>query len=134
MSVMQEQDYEALRAQAAQVLSNAYAPYSRFHVAAAVRDERGEVFVGVNVENASYGLTVCAERNAIAAAITQGAKRIEAIVILCNGDAIPMPCGACRQVICELSGDCMVRAYAGDGSVHTFKADALLPERFRFTP
>jgi cytidine deaminase len=91
------------------------------------------VFTGVNVENGSYGLTVCAERNAIATAVGQGARGFRAIVVLCSGAAVPMPCGACRQVICELAPNCQVRVYGADGSERTFEADALLPERFRFT-
>jgi cytidine deaminase len=126
-------DFEALRRAAQGVLAHAYAPYSGFSVAAALLDAQGRIFTGVNFENASYGLTTCAERNAIATAVGQGARALRAIVVLCSGQAVPMPCGACRQVICELSPDCSVRIYGADGSEHTYAADALLPDRFRFT-
>ena len=77
----------------------AHAPYSRFRVGAAVLDERGRIHVGCNVENASYGLTVCAERNAVAAAIAAGAKRVRAVAVCTATGATP--CGACRQVLAE---------------------------------
>jgi cytidine deaminase len=126
-------DFDALRRAAEHVLQHAYAPYSGFSVAAALIDDQGRIFTGVNVENASYGLTVCAERNAIATAVGAGARALRGIAVICSGQAVPMPCGACRQVICELSPDCTVRCYGADGSEHTYEADALLPARFRFT-
>lgn len=125
-------DFAALRRAAQAVLANAYAPYSAFRVAAALLDAEGRIFTGVNVENGSYGLTLCAERNAIATAVGQGTRALQAIVVICSGDAVPMPCGACRQVICELSPDCIVRCYGADGSEHTHTASALLPHRFTF--
>ena len=79
----------------------AHAPYSKFRVGAAVLDERGRIHVGCNVENASYGLTVCAERNAVAAAVAAGAKRIRAVAVV-DRRRRPRPCGACRQVLAEL--------------------------------
>ena len=111
----------------------AYCPYSKFHVGAAVLAD-GKVFVGANVENASYGLTVCAERNALFAAILGGARRIEAVAVACVDapegcdPALLMPCGACRQVIAEFAGP--------DTPVHvdrvgTFRLDELLPHAFR---
>ncbi len=86
------------------VAGNSYAPYSDFHVAAAVRDDRGRVFPGVNVENSSYGLTVCAERVAVFNAVTHGARRIVEVLVLAldSDDPIP-PCGACLQVISEFA-------------------------------
>ncbi len=134
MTTVRDDVFAALRTAAEQALPNAYAPYSRFHVAAALSDASGRVFVGVNVENASYGLTICAERNAIAAAVAAGVRSWSALVVVCSGDALPMPCGACRQVICELAPACFVRCYDRNGSAHTSTADSLLPERFRFTP
>ena len=97
-------DANPLLVLARQVASRAYVPYSRFRVGAAVRDARGALHVGCNVENASYGLTLCAERNAIFGAISAGAVRpFEALAVACV-DAEPggcSPCGACRQVIAE---------------------------------
>lgn len=86
---------------AKKVLSNSYAPYSGIHVAAAVLTSNGNIYLGVNVENASYGLTICAERVAIASAITNGEKEFTAIAIVSNTEEPLPPCGACRQVLAE---------------------------------
>src|SRR5450432_2253540 len=96
-------DLEALMAQARDVAGRAYAPYSHFRVGAAVSDAHGSVYVGCNVESVSYGLTICAERNAIFAAVAAGASRpFSALAVSCLDTAGPcMPCGACRQVMEE---------------------------------
>lgn len=85
-------------------LENAYAPYSNFRVGACVETKDGRFFDGANVENASYGLTNCAERNAVFAAYSKGVRKqdIKAIAIVCEGKTIATPCGACRQVLVEL--------------------------------
>lgn len=88
---------------ARRVLVNAYAPYSGVRVACAVETDRG-IFYGVNVENASYGLTICAERSAVASAVAHGARKIKRVVVL-SDDVVPYPCGACRQVIAEFATD-----------------------------
>lgn len=88
---------------AAAASRNAYCPYSRFRVGAAVLTDDNRVFTGCNVENASYGLTVCAERNAVAAAIASGAKRISAVAVVAGSSEPVMPCGACRQVLAEFA-------------------------------
>lgn len=80
---------------------NAYAPYSKFKVGAAVIAEDGKYYTGVNIENVSYGLTVCAERNAIFSAIAAGNRKIKAIAVIADTDEPVTPCGACRQVIAE---------------------------------
>jgi cytidine deaminase len=112
---------------------SAYCPYSRFHVGAAVRAD-GRIFTGANVENASYGLTICAERTAAFAAILAGARRIEGVAVACvdapegsDPNAL-MPCGACRQVLAEFAGPetPVVVDRAG-----TFTLAALLPLAFR---
>jgi cytidine deaminase len=90
-----------LIARARACLDQAYAPYSRFPVAAAVIDDRGRVFTGVNVENASYGLTICAERVAVFSAIAAGAHRILALAVTSKNTTSVPPCGACRQVLAE---------------------------------
>jgi cytidine deaminase len=111
----------------------AYAPYSNFRVGAAVR-AGGRVFTGCNVENASYGLTMCAERNAIFAAVAAGARRIEAIALACVDAASDlasgalMPCGACRQVMVEFADGALPVTIAGAG---TMALDTLLPNAFR---
>jgi len=125
-------DFDALRSAAQAALGRAYAPYSGFHVAAALWNEDGRIITGVNVENISYGLTVCAERNALAAAVAQGARAIGAAVVLCSGPTAITPCGACRQVICELAPNAELRCYGSDGSELRFTASELLPSRFTF--
>ena len=92
---------EAARA----VRANAHAPYSRYHVGAAVRGDSGKIYVGANVENASYGLALCAERNAIAAAVAAGEKRVTAVAVVTATSPPAAPCGMCRQVLAEFAGD-----------------------------
>jgi len=125
-------DFDALRSAAEAALGRAYAPYSGFHVAAALWNEDGRIITGVNVENVSYGLTICAERNALAAAVVQGARTISGAVVLCSGPTAITPCGACRQVICELAPNAELRCYGSDGSELRFTASELLPSRFTF--
>ena len=95
------QQQEALVAAARAVRERAYAPYSSFKVGAAVRAENGELFVGCNVENASYGATICAERNAILAMVAAGQRSIASIAVFTDAETLAMPCGLCRQVISE---------------------------------
>lgn len=97
-------DKRELSAHALDALENAYAPYSGYRVGAALLCRDGTVVTGCNVENASYGLSLCAERNAVAAAIGQGHGDILAVAIAADGEAEPVPCGACRQVLSEFCG------------------------------
>jgi cytidine deaminase len=122
---------------AAAAMLRAYCPYSRFAVGAAVLTADNRVFTGCNVENASYGLTVCAERNAISAAVAAGARRITAVaVVTATGEPVP-PCGACRQVIAEFAtGDTVVYS-APNGRPDRLKSwtlRSLLPEAFALVP
>jgi cytidine deaminase len=94
-------DLAELVARARAVREHAYAPYSRFLVGAALRAENGQIFVGCNVENASYGGTICAERSAILAMVAAGQRSITAIAVFTDADTLAMPCGLCRQVISE---------------------------------
>jgi cytidine deaminase len=87
------------------VRERAHAPYSNFKVGAAVEDEEGKIFTGCNVENATYGLTLCAERVALFKAISEGAGRIKRIAVVADTDVLTPPCGACRQVLWEFCGD-----------------------------
>lgn len=96
-------DLEELLRAAAAVRDRAYAPYSRFAVGAALRGRSGRVFVGCNVENLSFGLTVCAERNALAAAVAAGERDFDAIAIVADSKVPVSPCGACRQVLAEFA-------------------------------
>ena len=95
-------DSAALLAAARAVRRRAHAPYSRFLVGAAVLDQDGRIHVGCNLENASYGLTVCAERNAVAAAVAAGARQLVAVAVVTAAQPAAAPCGACRQVLAEL--------------------------------
>lgn len=109
-------------------LQKAYAPYSGYRVGAAVLAD-GRIYTGVNVENASYGLTMCAERSAVFSALSQGQRRIEAVAVAVERGA-PSPCGACRQVLREFGRDFPVYLVAGDGSVRDTSLAALLPDSF----
>ena len=115
-------------AQAAAV--RAYVPYSRFAVGAALLPEGGgEPVTAVNVENASYGLTVCAERNAVFAAVAAGHQRFDAVAVYAEADSVP-PCGACRQVLAEFAPAIAV-VFRRGGEVVTMGLEELLPEQFR---
>jgi cytidine deaminase len=125
-----KKEYSSLVAAAKKAMKNAYAPYSKFKVGAAVLGGSGKIYAGVNVENASYGLTVCAERNAVAAAAAAGEKRIKAVAVAADTSRPTPPCGACRQVLAEFCGDADV-ILAGRKGIATRKLSALLPEAFK---
>jgi cytidine deaminase len=122
-------EHEALLSAAREVRERAYAPYSRFGVGAALDTGEGHVFLGCNVENASYGLTMCAERSAVSAAISAGYRNFEAIAIAGPEDALTSPCGACRQVLVEFNPEMTVIFTTPDGPVITTAAE-LLPHSF----
>ena len=105
----------------------AYAPYSEFAVGAALLTKSGRMFVGCNVENASLGLTVCAERSAVAAAVVGGEKDFEAIAIVTNSKKPALPCGACRQVLAEFSPSMKVVVATTAGTQEQFSLTTLLP-------
>ena len=116
------------------VLTNAYAPYSQFQVGAAVLTKQGNIFTGCNVENVSYGLSICAERNAIASAVAaEGGSNLEVVAIaIANNRQIPCsPCGACRQVIQELGTKSIV-IFQDSSGWQTTEIDKLLPQSFSF--
>lgn len=118
---------EAARA----VREHAHAPYSGFRVGAAILAEDGRVFVGCNVENASYGATVCAERNAVAAMVAAGETRLRAVAVYTGADKPVMPCGLCRQVLREFCDDAQIVAACPGGRDETTLA-SLLPRAFVF--
>jgi cytidine deaminase len=129
------QERETLISAARKALQRAYAPYSNFHVGAAVLTAEGEIFTGCNVENASYGLTICAERSAIFSAVqsTKAPKLAIRAVAVLNGAGVPCsPCGACRQVIAEFASDCVV-IFQGQKGLEDSSISDLLPQSFRLS-
>lgn len=123
-------DEEKLIAAARQAREHAHAPFSDFRVGAAVRTKSGRTFGGCNVENASYGLTICAERVAIFKAISEGEREFEAIAVVTDADALTPPCGACRQIIWEFCGDVPVILANLKGKVERESSAKLLPRPF----
>lgn len=114
-------------------LANAYAPYSHFSVASCIYTDKGNLYTGVNVENASYGLSNCAESSAICAMVSAGEKRIKSIVILAGNDLLCPPCGACRQKIKEFSDeDTIVHLCNKNSVLRSLKIIDLLPLAFDF--
>jgi cytidine deaminase len=124
-------DFRRLCAAARAAAANAYAPYSRFRVGAACLDRSGRVHAGANVENASYGLTLCAERNAVCRAVAAGDRDLVALVVYTPTPEPATPCGACRQVICEFGSGIHVACVCDGPEIREFVAGDLLPERFR---
>lgn len=123
-------DEEKLIAAARQAREHAHAPFSEFRVGAAVRTKSGRTFSGCNVENASYGLTICAERVAIFKAISEGEREFDAIAVVTDADALTPPCGACRQIIWEFCGDVPVVLANLKGKVERESSSKLLPRPF----
>ena len=123
---------ERLLGAARKVMKNAYAPFSKFRVGAAILTSEGRVFVGCNVENSSYGMTNCAERTAIFSAIAKDGPELEIVAVaVANVDGVPCsPCGACRQVIYEF-GPRAVIFYQGKNGPKQSPITDLLPEGFR---
>lgn len=119
---------ELLKEAARQAARNAHAPFSHYPVGAALLTENGKIFKGCNLEASSYGLTVCAERNAIAAAVVAGEKHFRALGIYSLNSA--SPCGACRQVIWDICGDIDVFLFDESGSVQHLRSAELLPLPF----
>jgi len=122
---------EALLEEARRVHGSAYAPYSNFRVAAALEAEDGRVFSGVNVENASSPVGVCAERVALGTAVSSGARSFSRLALVTSGDRPATPCGMCRQALAEFGTELEVWSEATDGSVGRWILSDLLPEVFR---
>jgi len=114
----------------------AYVPYSEFAVGAAVEGDSGQVYAGTNVENASYGLTCCAERVAVFTAVAAGERRLRRLAVAADSLSQPVPCGACRQVLAEFADDDLriVTEDEGSGSRLVTTLGELLPRAFRFDP
>jgi cytidine deaminase len=119
---------EMLVQMAADVRIKAYAPYSNFKVGAALRVVTGEVFTGCNVENVSYGLTICAERVAVGSAVQAGATEFDQLAIVSDSAEPVVPCGACRQVLAEFCPDLAIISRTVSGVTAEFTLSALFPK------
>jgi cytidine deaminase len=124
-----EKKEELIKA-ATRVRENSYAPFSDFRVGAALETDDGEIIAGCNVESASYGLTVCAERVAIWKAISEGKRKIKHIAVVADTEDLTPPCGVCRQIIWEFGGDIPVVLANLKGKVETVQMKDLLPRAF----
>lgn len=129
--MIDEQMTKELLAAAREVQSRAYAPYSNFPVGAAVLTDQGEIVTGCNVENASYGLTICAERNALTRCVAQKSGKPIAIVVVGNTEQALTPCGACRQFLLEFNPEMQVICIGRSGERKDFTSLGLLPGAFQ---
>lgn len=132
MTLSPEQAARLLEA-ASGVLERAYAPYSNYRVGAAVLTEQGSIVTGCNVENASFGLTNCAERTAVFSAVCEGSTQIVAVAVVTDGESVPYPCGACRQVLNEFTKPhcpVLVARAAELDDVEWLSMEELLPRAF----
>ena len=123
---------EALVAAARRYRGNAVSKRSGFAVGAAIEDEDGKIWGGCNVENSTYGLTVCAERVAIWKALSEGVRRFRAVAVVTGADDPTPPCGACRQILWEFAGDVPVVMVTEGGKKKRFRLAELFPEPFDF--
>ena len=109
---------------------NAHAPFSRFNVGAALEAEDGTIITGCNVENATYGLTICAERVAVVKAVSEGAKGFRRIAVVADTEILTPPCGACRQILWEFCGDAELIMANLDGKSETIRMSEIFPRAF----
>lgn len=123
-------EHDALIAAATKARENAHAKFSNFKVGAALHSASGKIFTGCNVENATYGLTLCAERVAIFKAISEGERRFDSIAVVTDTDALTPPCGACRQIIWEFCGDIHVVLANLTGKIEVLRMSQLFPKPF----
>ena len=121
---------DALIAAALAARQNAFAPYSKFKVGAAIEDIDGRIHTGCNVENSTYGLTVCAERVAVFKAISEGVRKFRRVAIAADTDSLTPPCGACRQILWEFCGDVEIVLVNLRGTTETHRLKDLYPKPF----
>ncbi len=124
---------EALAEAALEARLHAHAPYSHFLVGAAIEDAQGHIHTGCNVENATYGLTVCAERVAVWKAMSEGMRQFRRIAIAADTETLTPPCGACRQILWEFCGDIEIVLVNPRGARETFQLKDLFPRAFDAT-
>lgn len=120
--------------QARRAMKNAYAPYSKFRVGAALLTDDGQIYTGCNVENSSYGAANCAERTAVFTAVCHGARKFQKIAIIADSTEPVKPCGICRQVLFEFSPKMEIITIGASGTIERVRLDALLPHGFRIKP
>jgi cytidine deaminase len=123
-------EHDALLLAARTAREHAHAPYSNFRVGAAVRAKSGRIFTGCNVENSTYGLTLCAERVAIFKAISEGERGFDAVAVVTDTGSLTPPCGACRQIIWEFCGDAEVVLANLKGKIELYRMSSLFPKPF----
>ncbi len=121
---------DPLQAAALAARENAHAPYSKFRVGAALEDASGRVHTGCNIENATYGLTLCAERVAVFKAISEGVREFRRIAVAADTDTLTPPCGACRQILWEFCGDIEIMLVNPSGKSETLRLKELFPRAF----
>lgn len=129
-----KRDWTGLAELAHEAQALAYAPYSNFHVGCALVGKSGTVYKGCNVENGSYGMTMCAERGAISAAVVSGEREFTHLLLVTDADSPESPCGACRQVLNEFAPDLEILSLGADGSEQRWTIADLLPAPFDFKP
>lgn len=120
----------ALITAAVQARENAHAPFSKFKVGAALEDETGRIHTGCNVENATYGLTLCAERVAVFKAVSEGVRKFRRIAVVADTENLTPPCGACRQILWEFCGDIEVTLANLHGKTETLRLRDCFPRPF----
>ena len=121
---------DTLAAAALRARENAHAPYSHFRVGAALEDAEGRVHTGCNVENATYGLTVCAERVAVLKAVSEGVRAFRRIAVAADSDPLAPPCGACRQILWEFCGDIELVLVNPQGKSESMQLKTLFPRAY----
>ncbi|MBD3218492.1 MAG: cytidine deaminase [candidate division Zixibacteria bacterium] len=127
MSSLEEKALEKAKA----AMENSYSPYSKFRVGAAIISTDDRIFAATNVENRSYGLTVCAERAAIFSAVAKGVRKIKYLALVSDSEKCITPCGACLQVISEFANDLKIESVNKNGQKETFTLKQLLPRSFK---
>lgn len=130
VTIQMKKELKSLIESAKNAREKAHAPYSKFKVGAAVKTKSDKIYTGCNIENASYSLTVCAERVAIFKAISEGETEFEQLAVVADTEKLTPPCGACRQIIWEFCGDIPVTFANLHGETETFQMSELLPRAF----